>query len=221
MNMRRLFLLNIIALVVLVGGGFLLFSFYTEGMTYLKTDNAKIEGLMIPISSPVAGKLVSWDGVVGKKYNAGDTIGKVEVISSTPSGMPEVRTVDITIPQTGTIVSSSAVLNAYIAPGVPLAQAFDLDHLWVTANIKETEINAVKVGNEVDVFADAFPGTTLNGKVDRIGLYTASVFSLLPSSNASGNYTKVTQVIPVRITLDGYKGLNLVPGMNVTVRIRK
>ncbi|WP_028987230.1 HlyD family secretion protein [Thermicanus aegyptius] len=220
-NFRRMFLFNLIALIILVGGGFVAYSFYNESLNYLKTDNARIEGQAISISSPAAGKLVAWDGVIGKKYNAGETIGKVEVVSQSPTGEPVVRTLDITIPQTGTIVTSSAVPNSYVAPGVPLAQAFDLDHLWVTANIKETDINDIQVGNLVDVYVDAYPGTTLSGKVDQIGLYTASTFSLLPSGNTSGNYTKVTQVIPVRITLDGYKGLNLVPGLNVTVRVKK
>lgn len=221
LNAKRIFFFNLIALIILVGGGFILFGYVNEGANYLTTDNAKIDGQAIPVASPVGGKLVEWNGQVGKKYDAGERVGKVEVVTQTGTGVPEVRTIDVPIPQAGTIVTTSAVPNAYVAPGLPLAQAFDLDHLWVTANIKETDLRTIQVGNSVEVNVDAFPGTTIHGKIDRIGLYTASTFSLLPASNASGNYTKVTQVIPVRITLDGYKGLNLVPGMNVTVRIKK
>jgi multidrug resistance efflux pump len=77
------------------------------------------------------------------------------------------------------------------------------------------------VSQTVDVYVDSFPGTALTGKVDQIGLATAGTFSLLPTSNTTGNYTKVTQVIPIKISLDGYRGLGLVPGMSVSIRIHK
>jgi multidrug resistance efflux pump len=95
-----------------------------------------------------------------------------------------------------------------------------MNNLVVTANIDETKIQDVKVGDVVDVYVDAFPGTTLNGNVKSIGLATASTFSLLPTSNTNANFTKVTQVIPVTIKLNNIPG-GLVPGMNVSVRIHK
>ena len=70
------------------------------------------------------------------------------------------------------------------------------------------------------MYVDAYPDTTLTGKVEQVGLTTANTFSMLPSSNATANYTKVTQVVPVKISLDS-KSVNIVPGMNVTVRIHK
>lgn len=211
-NFRRMLWINIILLIVLVGGGFAGYYFYNQSANYLKTDNAKIDGQAVTITPPVAGKLVEWNGEIGKTYSAGDKIGTVE----TAAGK-----VDITVPDSVTIVTQSAVKNALVAPGSPLAYAFNLDRLNVTANIKETDINDVKAGQEVDVYVDAFEGTTLKGKISTVGLATANTFSLLPTSNATGNYTKVTQVIPVTITLDGYKGLAIAPGMNVTVRIHK
>lgn len=125
------------------------------------------------------------------------------------------------MPTKATVVQNNVVKDSFVAAGTPLATAYDMSNLWVTANIDETKINDVATNQDVDIYVDAFPNTPLKGKVDTIGLATASTFSLLPSSNTSGNFTKVTQVVPVKITIDDTKGLNLVPGMNVTVRIHK
>jgi multidrug resistance efflux pump len=95
-----------------------------------------------------------------------------------------------------------------------------MNNLFVTANIDETKIQDVRVGDTVDVYVDAFPGTNLTGSVQSIGLATASTFSLIPSTNTNANFTKVKQVIPVTIKLTNIPG-GLVPGMNVSVRIHK
>jgi multidrug resistance efflux pump len=209
-------LINVILLIVLVGGGFAGYYFYNNSVTYLSTDNAMVSGQQVAIASPAAGKLTDWNANQGDKFSKGDKIGTVQTMSA--NGQPS--TMNITAPTDGTIVQNNAVKNTMIGAGSPLAITYDLSKLWVTANIKETDINDIKVGQDVDVYADAFPNTTISGKVDTIGLATAGTFSLLPSNNSSGNYTKETQVIPVKITLDSY-GVDLVPGMNVTVRIHK
>lgn len=235
MNMRRMFILNILVLIVLVAGGISIYAWVTNNERYLTVDNAHVNGQAIPIASPVSGKLVAWDAKIGQSYDAGAVLGKVEVPVAANPNMPTAQTgaagsngssnttmtVDITMPTRGTIVTSSAVVGTYVGSGMPLAQAFDLDHLWVTANVKETDLQYVKVGADVDVTVDAFPESKLTGRVSRIGLYTANTFSLLPQNDTTGNYTKVVQVIPVHIDLDSYKGVGLVPGLNVTVRIHK
>lgn len=216
MNARRMILINVILLIILVGGGFTGYYFYNKSVTYLSTDNAQIAGQQVSIASPAAGKLVSWGGKVGDTFNKGDKMGSVDVVSD-----KGVTKVDITAPADGTVVQSTAVKNTYVGAGVPIAQSYDLSNLWVKANIKETNINDVKIGQDVDIYVDAYPNTTLSGKVQSIGLATAGTFSLLPSNNATGNYTKEVQVIPVKVSIENYGGLDLVPGMNVTVRIHK
>lgn len=215
-QIRRMIIINVITLIVLVGGGFAGYYYYNQSTSYLKTDNAKIDGKVVPIASPVAGKLTNWTAEVGKSYSAGDKVGSV-----TSNAGAAAQEVDITVPANATLVQSNATQNAYIAPGTPLAYAYNMSDLWVTANIEETEIDDIQKGQEVDVYVDAYPNTTLTGKVEQIGLTTANTFSMLPSGNSTANYTKVTQVIPVTISLDHSKSLNIVPGMNVTVRIHK
>lgn len=222
MNAKRLLMINILVLVIIVGGGFLGYYFLNQSQTYLSTDNAKIDGQQIVIAAPATGQLVDWTGETGKSYAAGDTLGTIQMAGATAvAGKPAAAvTIPVKIPTAATIVQQNAVKDSIVMAGMPLAYAYDFKNLWVTANINETDINDVKLGQQVDIYVDAYPGTTLGGRVERIGLATASTFSLLPSSNNTANFTKVTQVIPVTIKLDG-QNQNLVPGMSVSVRIHR
>jgi multidrug resistance efflux pump len=216
MNTRRILLLNLLIVVIILIGGFAAYYFYNQSTLYIKTDNARVAGQQIAIAAPTSGQLVQWKGSEGSHFSAGDTVGLVQtMVNSKPVDVP------IKMPADGTVVLNNAVEGQIVGAGVPLAYAYDLHHLWITANIKETDIDDVKVGQTVDVYLDADPGATYKGTVSRIGLATASTFSLLPSTNTSANFTKVTQVIPVTITISGYDGSNLVPGMSATVRIHK
>lgn len=217
MSTRRLLLLNIIILIVLVGGGFGVYSYYNQTVNYLTTDNAQIAGQQVTIAAPANGKLTNWTGNVGDSFSQNAVIGTISTTG--PTGTP--TSMNITMPTNGTIVQNNAVTNSFVAAGTPLATAYDMSKLYVTANIDETDINEVAVGQNVDIYVDAFPNQTLKGTVQQIGLATAGTFSLLPSTNTTGNYTKVTQVVPVRISIDDNKGVGIVPGMNVTVRIHK
>jgi multidrug resistance efflux pump len=215
MNTRKLIVINMIVIIIVAAVGFAGYYFYNQSSLYLETDNAQVSGQNISIAAPAAGKLVSWSGTVGTKFNSGDSVGQIEVQNGNTT-----QTIPISIPQNGTIVQNDATMDQFVALGTPLADAYDMNNLFVTANIDETKIQDVKVGDIVDVYVDAFPGTTLNGSVKSIGLATASTFSLLPSSNTTANFTKVTQIIPVIIKLNDYPG-GLVPGMNVRIRIHK
>ncbi|RUT33394.1 HlyD family efflux transporter periplasmic adaptor subunit [Paenibacillus zeisoli] len=206
----RAILVNILVIVVILAGAGAGIYYYNQNANYVKTDNAQVAGQPITISSPAAGKLIRWNAKVGQAYNAGERLGSVQSTAGAA---------DITLPVSGTVVQQSGVQNALVAAGTPLGRAYDFDNLWITANIDETRINDIKAGQSVDVYIDAFPGTVISGKVDSIGLATAGTFSLLPTSNSNANYTKVAQVIPIVITVEGYKGLGIVPGMNASVRI--
>ncbi|MEH7117524.1 HlyD family efflux transporter periplasmic adaptor subunit [Neobacillus vireti] len=217
MSTKRLLLINIIILIVLVGGGFAGYAYYNKTVNYLTTDNAQIAGQQVTIAAPANGKLTGWSGKVGDQFSKNDKIGTILTTSAT--GEP--TEMAVTLPTDGTVVQSNAVQDSFVAAGTPLAQVYDLNNLWVTANIDETKVDEIAVGQDVDIYVDAFPNSTLKGKIQQIGLATASTFSLLPSSNNTANYTKVTQVVPVKVSIDDNKGVGIVPGMNVTVRIHK
>lgn len=221
MKLGRMILLNVIILLILVGGGFAAYAYYNNTVNYLTTDNAQIDGQQVSIVAPVTGKLTDWNAKIGNSFLKGQQIGTILSAGTGTGAAAAPTSIPVTIPTNGTVVQTNAVKDSFVAAGTPLATAYDMSNLWVTANINETNINDIATNQDVDIYVDAFSNTPLKGKINTIGLTTAGTFSLLPSSNTTGNYTKVTQVIPVRISIEDAKGLNLVPGMNVTVRIHK
>ena len=117
------------------------------------------------------------------------------------------------------IVSKKAVEpGQIIQPGQPLMTVIPLDRVWITANFKETQLKDMKVGLPVTIEVDAYGGREFNGKVESIAAATGSRFSLLPPDNASGNFVKVVQRVPVKIALDNGQDPEhlLRPGMSVT-----
>ena len=94
--------------------------------------------------------------------------------------------------------------------------------VWVTANFKETELGEMKVGDSVDISVDAYPGKTFTGHIDSIQAGSGTAFSLLPAQNATGNYVKIVQRVPVKIVFDNIPDVYLGPGMSVvpTVKVR-
>lgn len=106
----------------------------------------------------------------------------------------------------------------YVSPGRRLLMYHDPANIWVAANFKETEFRRLQVGAPATITVDAYPDREFHGEVLRLGQAATSQFALLPSPNPSGNFTKVTQRLPVRISLDQVSGL-LRPGMMVEVTV--
>ena len=106
----------------------------------------------------------------------------------------------------------------YVTPGQRLLLVHDPKKVWIDANVKETDIRKVKIGQTVDVTVDAFPDKKFAGKVTAIGNAATSEFALLPTPNPSGNFTKITQRLRVRVAIDQEQNL-LRPGMMVEVFI--
>jgi membrane fusion protein (multidrug efflux system) len=106
----------------------------------------------------------------------------------------------------------------YVTPGQRLMLVHDPSKIWIEANVKETHVRRLKVGQDVAVGVDAYPDETFKGQVERIGNTATSAFALLPSPNPSGNFTKITQRLPVRIAIGQREG-RLRPGMMVEVKI--
>lgn len=106
----------------------------------------------------------------------------------------------------------------YVGPGQRLLLMHDPAGVWIEAHIKETQLRRVAVGQRVRVRVDAYPDEKFEGRVEQIGHATTSTFALLPTPNPSGNFTKITQRVPVRIAIAQRDG-KLRPGMMVELRI--
>jgi membrane fusion protein (multidrug efflux system) len=107
-----------------------------------------------------------------------------------------------------------------VDPARPLMAITSLDDVWVVANFKEDQVSRMKPGQPAKVKVDAFGGTPLTGHVDSLSAGSGARFSLLPPDNASGNFTKVVQRIPVLVRFDRLpEGIVLRPGMSTTVTV--
>lgn len=103
--------------------------------------------------------------------------------------------------------------------GVPTISLLVGDRMWVEANFKETDLEHMRVGQPVTVKLDAYSGTPLKGRVLSIGAGTGSEFSVLPAQNATGNWVKVVQRVPVRIAIEDTRGLSLLAGLSAKVTV--
>jgi membrane fusion protein, multidrug efflux system len=154
-------------------------------------------------------------------------------ISQVKASQAQLAVIETQLTNTNIIATASGIVarkwvvpGDIVQPGQPIFTLFDLNDVWVTANFEETKLASIHSGDSVQISVDAFPGRKLMGTVALIGAAAASQFSLIPPNNASGNFTKVTQRVPVRIAIanldNDYSGgrLVLIPGMSVEVKIR-
>jgi membrane fusion protein (multidrug efflux system) len=126
----------------------------------------------------------------------------------------------LTAPFFGVVSKKTVELGQLVQPGQPLMSVVPLDDVWITANLKETEIENVKPGEPADFTVDAYPGVRFRGHVQSLSPATGARVSLLPPDNATGNFTKVVQRVPVRVRPDKVDAAHpLRPGMSVVVTI--
>ncbi len=132
----------------------------------------------------------------------------------------EVDIADRTInaPSNGKVVMTFVRKGEHVAAGQRILMFHDPNEIWVEANIKETDIGRLKTGMKADIHVDAYPGKTFKGEVFRIGQAATNRFALLPDPNPSGNFTKITQRLPLRVKLLD-KDAALRPGMMVEVYV--
>jgi membrane fusion protein (multidrug efflux system) len=124
----------------------------------------------------------------------------------------------VTAPQAGYVSKKNVAVGQTLGAGAPIAQMVPAKAVWVTANFKETQIGKMKVGQGAELSVDAFGGQHFHGSVESFSGATGSKFALLPPDNATGNFTKVVQRVPVRIKIENPpEGLR--PGMSVELTV--
>jgi membrane fusion protein (multidrug efflux system) len=143
-------------------------------------------------------------------------------ISKNQAQLDLARTV-VKAPLSGRIAMKNVDPGKYVQPGQALLSIVQHD-TWVVANYKETQIKKMTVGQPVKVKVDAYPGIIFKGHVDSLQPGTGAVFSLLPPENATGNFVKVVQRVPVKIVLDSkfdpahplWPGLSVIPSVDIS-----
>ncbi|OYY72673.1 HlyD family secretion protein [Sphingomonas sp. 28-63-12] len=123
-------------------------------------------------------------------------------------------------PTGGTITQADRLqVGQMMISGLPAVSIVASQRTWIEANFKETDLDKMRVGQPATVSFDAYGGVTLKGHVQSIGAGTGSEFSVLPAQNATGNWVKVTQRVPVRIAIDDVSPRQLIAGLSAKVRI--
>ena len=156
-----------------------------------------------------------------------DSIAQAQILTSQAQlGVIETQlgNAEIKAPMDGVVAKKWVLSGDVVTAGQAIYTVYDIKNVWIAANLEETKFSQLSVGQTADITVDAYGGMKLRGKVSQLGSNTASQFSLIPSSNASGNFTKVTQRIPIKITpdrdlLEKNPG-KLLPGMSVEVLVK-
>ena len=122
---------------------------------------------------------------------------------------------EVIAPAKGVIGKTYVKPGQFIQPGQNLFSIIAKDRIWIKANFKETQIEKIRAGLPADFEVDAYPGVLFHGKVEGIYPSSGSVLSLLPPENATGNFTKVVQRVPVKLSIERKPGFDFRPGMSV------
>jgi multidrug resistance efflux pump len=226
---RKTVIILILAVAVAAGLGIVGYYWY-QGSRYVATDDARIASNVVAVSPEILGKVVEWRVKEGDTVQKDDILGRQDLGSALTSGALNPQTMGavagvvaekavLKAPITGQVILSTAVVGEMAAPGMSLAVIADTDGLYISANIKEGDIARVKIGQSVEVSIDAFGGKRFHGRVETIGRATSSTFSLLPAQSGSGNYTKVIQVIPIKVNVIDQGDSRFMIGMNAAIKI--
>jgi multidrug resistance efflux pump len=229
---RRRFKLRFVVLpvllIVLAVGAYYGYNAYHESTLYVSTENAQLTGQPVQVGSMNAGRVDVVYAKVGRPVKKGDSLAQIALpsqVGTTQNGAARMAFtgdadshVDVEAPFDGVVISVPVAVGSTVAVAQAVAVVMDPHRVWVNANIEETNISKVQVGQPVIVHVDA-ADTDVIGRVEAITPATAASFSLLPSSNASGNFNKVTQLVPVRVAVDLADQPALL-GSSVEVKIR-
>jgi multidrug resistance efflux pump len=222
---------GILAVLLLVAaalvGGYFGYRYWQDQSLYITTDNALVTGSLVQVGSLNAGRVLNVAVDVGDRV-AGDqevaTITMPTSLTTTGNGTKKMgyratddQLMDVRAPIGGVVVARQANPGDTIAAGQTLLTLVDPNKLWVQAQIEETKIGRVHIGQPVEVSVDTL-GQVLPGRIIAINRATSATFSLIPQTTSSGSFTKVTQLVPVKIMV-AYGQTPLVLGSSVEVKI--
>ena len=211
--MRHKVIVSVIIVVILGWAAYGVISWH-QGSQYVTTDNAYIDAPLISVSSLTVAQVISVNVDIGDRVERQQAVAKI----GTPPFSSSSWTQGMVAPVSGYVVAVWTYPGAIVEPGSPIVTLFDDSNIWVMANIDENKIRSVRPGQEVEVTVDSLGGAVIKGKVQGISPATANFF-LLPQQNSAGSFSKVAQLVPVKITLENTDGLRLIPGGSVEVKI--
>lgn len=228
--MKRKKIISFILIAALLGGAGIAYYYDYESSHYIQTDNAKVTADLVTVYPKIQGEIKGWNVNEGDTVKEGQVLGYQDTSLMMQSSSVSTQGLDsnadiaekkaeIKSPIDGRVVQTNVSLSQMVGTSTGVAIVADTQNSYIEANIKETDIAKVQIGQKVETGIDAYPNKKFIGYVTSIGQATGSVFSIIPEQNASGNYTKVTELIPVKISILNRLNADLIPGMNSTVKI--
>lgn len=229
-RLKRLLLLVPILLIALGVTTIFGYRYWFETTYFVSTENASVTGDLVQVGSLNAGRIVATRVDVGRPVREGQEIAVVamprEVGSTAVGAAPRMgitgtddSLVPVYSPLNGIVAARLGHVGGTVTAGQPIFFLVDPSQVWIRANIEEASAWRVQVGQAAQIHVDAL-NRSFWGHVDAITPASAATFSLLPANNASGNFTKVTQYVPVKIVVDDARGVVLPLGTSVVVRIQ-
>lgn len=210
---RKGLIIGMLVLIVIAIAG-IGFYYWYENTYYVSTDDATVGADLVNVTPQITGKLLELD------IDDGDVVKKDQILARQEiNNLPDssINQSLIRSPINGVVVKKQGTIGEIWSPGQTLATLVDPNKLYITANIEETKLGKVRIGQAVDITIDEFGSQKFTGKVKSVGEAANSALSLIPSST-SGTFTKVVQRIPVKIQLDKFDN-KILPGTNAVVKI--
>ena len=229
-NTRNTVIFIIVAVIVLGGIVTLAYLGY-DNYKYYSTDNAYISAPLIPVPAYSSWQIISLDVNYGSYVQKGQKLATVggphtafglttlQGNAALGSKDSPVGNAVIESPIDGYVAAIWQYPGAVVGAGSPIVTLYDVSNTWIVANVTEAQVYRIEPDQDVEITVDALGGAKLKGKVIGVGGATAATFSLLPQNNTTGNFVKVAQVVPVKITIDNPDNYILIPGSSVEVKI--
>ncbi|MBC2581961.1 HlyD family secretion protein [Clostridium sp. DJ247] len=214
MNEKRKGLIIGILIVIVVALGGIGFYYWYENTYYVSTDDARVSADLVSVTPQIQGKLLELNVEDGDVVKKNQILARQEMTNLSDSSINQSL---IRSPIDGIVVKKQGTIGEVWSSSQTLATLIDPNKLYITADIEETKLGKVRVGQIVDITIDQYESQKFTGKVKSVGEAANSALSLLPSST-SGTFTKVVQRIPVKIQLDKFNN-KILPGTNAVVKI--
>jgi multidrug resistance efflux pump len=214
MNEKRKFLIIGILIAIVVALSGIVFYYWYENTYYVSTDDARVSADIVSVTPQISGKLLELN------VTEGDTVTKNEILARQDmNGLPDtsVEQALLRSPINGIVVKKQGTIGELLSAGQSTITLIDPSKLYITADIEETKLGKIKMGQPVEITIDQYDSKKFTGKVKSIGEVSNSALSILPAST-SGTFTKVVQRIGVKIELDDFDS-KIIPGTNAVVKI--
>jgi multidrug resistance efflux pump len=209
---RKILIIAILVAIVAALGG-IGFYYWYENTYYVSTEDARVNADFVSVTPQISGKLLELNVGEGDKVTKNEILARQEM-----NNLPDTSVEQSLVrsPIDGIVVKKQGTIGELLSTGQTLITLVDPSKLYISANIEETKLGKVKVGQAVDITIDQYDSEKFSGKVKSIGEISNSAISLLPSS--TGTFTKVVQRVPIKIELDSVNE-KILPGTNAVIKI--